>query len=78
MDQLIKQIEANRIALRLTVKGLAADCGITYEYCHKILSGNAPGVAYSIVQSLADQTHLELTFKIKPDILNKLITTKNK
>ncbi len=71
MEDLITQIEANRLLLNLSKRDLCKAADITPEYYHKIITGQAKGCSHYILKSLCDVTGILLQFAINPAFLTK-------
>lgn len=71
MEQLVKDIEHMRLCLGLSKRDLAISAEISEEYYWKIVTGRAPGVAYTILTHLAAQVGIKVLHYIQPDTLQK-------
>lgn len=57
---IIQAIEARRVATGQTKREIARLADINEDYYTKIVNGNAPGVAHSIVMRLAEAAGLSI------------------
>lgn len=68
MEQLIKDIEAMRIALNMSKRELAIKAEISEEYYWRIVTGKAPGVAFLIIEKLCNCLGIYIIHYIKPEL----------
>lgn len=69
MNELLQHIDNMRKFRGLTKRELCAAAGISEEYYWRILTGAAPGAAYTIINALCAAVGLTITITVDPATL---------
>jgi DNA-binding Xre family transcriptional regulator len=72
ISNIIEKIEQHRLLLGYSKRKLASMADISEEYYWRIVTGKAPGVAFSVIESLCKAVYINICYNIDYKLLELL------